>query len=288
MSSLDQHQATDFPHAARSTRTTGLGRTLWLGLRCARVELKDFLREPTAVVFGLVFPVLLLVLFASIFDELIPRTGGVTVSQYMVPGVIAIAIMTSGFSSLAIIIATERDVGTIKRLAATPLPVASYFLGKVMLVVITTVASIATLLVVGVAMFDLSFPADGSRWLTFAWVTPLGIAACSLMGIAYARLARNARVAPAIVTPPFLVLQFISGTFIDFEPLPAPLKVIASAFPLRWMALGMRSVFLPDSFLRAESEASWQHGTTFVVLAAWVVGGAVLTRLTFRWRETVQ
>jgi ABC-2 type transport system permease protein len=51
------------------------------------------------------------------------------------------------------------------------------------------------------------------------------------------------------------------------------------------MAQGFRSVFLPDEILRYEAGASWEHGATALVLAAWCLGGLVLCMLTFRWRS---
>ncbi len=67
-----------------------------------------------------------------------------------------------------------------------------------------------------------------------------------------------------------LVLQFISGVYLPFTQLPDWLQDVASVFPLRWMASGMRSVFLPSQFASAEpggawhlgwgTHSSWQHG----------------------------
>lgn len=260
-------------------------RTLRLGLARGRMELLDFSRTPAAVVFGLAFPAVLLVLLGSIFDDTIPESAGTTVSQYMVPGVIAIGVMTAAFLNLAISLAHERSSGTIKRLAATPLPVASYFIGKVVMVLVISILSVTLLLLVGVTMFGVSLPSSPSRWFTFAWVLLLGIVACTLLGIAISRVPMTGSTAPAIINPPYLVLQFVSGTFLEYGSLATPLRWVANIFPLRWMALGMRSVFLPDAFLRAEPGGSWQHGLTLAVLAAWSVGGYVVVRRTFRWRH---
>lgn len=69
-------------------------RTVRLGVLLGRLQLKEFIRSKAAVVFGLLFPVLLLVLLASIFNETITGTG-VTVAQYMTAGVLAISLATS-------------------------------------------------------------------------------------------------------------------------------------------------------------------------------------------------
>jgi ABC-2 type transport system permease protein len=140
------------------------------------------------------------------------------------------------------------------------------------------------MLVIGVLAFGLKLPADPRRWAIFAGVFFLGVVACSLMGIAYGTIPKTAKSAPAIVNPPFVVLQFISGVWVLESQLPEGLRLIAALFPLKWMAQGFRSVFLPDAFAVVEPAGSWQTPLTFVVLAGWCVGGFVLCLLTFRWK----
>ncbi len=94
--------------------------TLGVGLRRGLIELRQFSRERDAVVFSLLFPVGLMVLFASIFKGEIENTG-VDIRQVFVAGMIASGIMSTSFQSLAISIAIERDDGTLKRLAGTPM-----------------------------------------------------------------------------------------------------------------------------------------------------------------------
>ena len=56
-------------------------------------------------------------------------------------------------------------------------------------------------------------------------------------------------------------------------------------FPLKWMAQGMRSVFLPASAESWEVSGSWQHGATALVLVAWAVAALVVGVRTFRWQR---
>jgi ABC-2 type transport system permease protein len=137
---------------------------------------------------------------------------------------------------------------------------------------------------VGIALFGLQPPTDVGRWLIFGAVFVLGVAACSLIGIACGTIPRSAKSAAAVVNPPFVILQFISGVWVLEAMLPAPLRAVAAVFPLKWMAQGFRSVFLPDAFAAAESAGSWQTPLTIGVLAAWVVAGSVLCLLSFRWK----
>jgi ABC-2 type transport system permease protein len=88
--------------------------TLKIGISRGFLEVKQFMRQRESVVFTLLFPVLLLLIFGSVFkDEIAP---GVTFSQYFVAGMIASGLVNTGFQQLAITIPMERDDGTLKRL----------------------------------------------------------------------------------------------------------------------------------------------------------------------------
>ncbi|MFP5373036.1 MAG: ABC transporter permease [Actinomycetes bacterium] len=248
----------------------------------ASVELKEFFRQREAVVFTLMLPVLLLLVFGAVLDYELGQ--GVTFTQYFMPGIVAAGILGASLQNMAIGIATERSDGTLKSLAGTPMPKSAYFVGKIVQVLVVTVAIVAILLAVGVVFYDVDLP-SGSDWLTFTWVAALGGAACTLLGIAVSSLARNGRSASATVTPFALVLQFISGVFFQFGQIPEWLQTVAAVFPLKWMAQGLRSVFLPDALAAAEPAGSWELGRVALVLLAWCAIGLVLCVLTFRWQD---
>jgi ABC-2 type transport system permease protein len=246
-----------------------------------RVELKEFFRQREAVVFTLLFPVILLLVFGAVLNYDIGF--GVSFTQYFMAGVVAAGILGAGLQNMAIGIATERSDGTLKSLVGTPMPKSAYFVGKVVQVLAVTALTVVILLAVGTLFYDVPLP-RGSDWLTFVWVTLLGSAACTLLGIAVSSLAKNGRSASAI-TPIALVLQFISGVFFQFAQVPPWLQQIAALFPLKWMAQGLRSVFLPDQLAAAEPAGSWELGKVALVLAIWCAGGLVLCVTTFRWQE---
>ncbi|MGY1857087.1 ABC transporter permease [Modestobacter sp. SYSU DS0290] len=248
----------------------------------AGVELKEFFRQRESVVFTLMFPVILLLVFGAVLDY--DLGAGVSFTQYFMAGVIAAGILGASLQNMAISIATERSDGTLKGLAGTPMPKSAYFVGKVVQVLVVTVAIVAILLVIGVAFYDVGLP-SGADWLTFLWVAGLGSAACTLLGIAVSSLARNGRSASATVTPIALVLQFISGVFFQFSEVPTWLQTIAAVFPLKWMAQGLRSVFLPDALAAAEPAGTWELGRVALVLGIWCAVGLVLCVRTFRWQD---
>ncbi|KXK62385.1 ABC transporter [Micromonospora rosaria] len=252
-----------------------------LAVRQGRLEITQFLRSRESVVFTMGFPIIMILIFASIFsDQIAP---GVSYTQYFITGMIATGLMTVSFQNLGIWIPIERDRGVLKRYRGTPMPKWVYFAGKVIMVVAIGVAETALLLAFSVALFDLTLPATAAKWLTFGWVSVLGVTACTLLGIAISSLARTARSGSAVVTPVALVLQFISGVFFVFTNLPDWMQQVAAIFPLKWMCQGLRSVFLPDSFGAQEPGGSFELGRVALVLAAWCVIGLVLCLTTFRW-----
>ena len=248
----------------------------------AVVELKEFFRQREAVVFTLMLPVLLLVVFGAVLD--FDMGNGVSFTQYFMAGIIAAGVLGASLQNMAISIATERSDGTLKSLAGTPMPKSAYFVGKVVQVLAVTAAIIVILLAIGVLFYGVDLPSGGD-WLTFAWVTVLGSASCTLLGISISSLAKNGRSASATVTPFALLLQFISGVFFQFSEIPTWMQTVAALFPLKWMAQGLRSVFLPESMAALEPAGSWELGRTALVLAVWCVIGLVLCVSTFRWQE---
>ena len=256
-------------------------RAVRIGARRVRIELLTLLRNPMALMFTLVFPLILLVIFGSVFTgDIAPH---VSFTEYFAAGMIASGAFYSGFQNLAISVPLERDNGTLKRLRGTPMPPAAYFLGKTGSVVVVYLAQLAVLMGLGAAVCGLQLPSSAGQWFTLGWVSVLGLAACSLCGMALAGVIGRSEAAAAVVSPLVVVLQFVSGVFFQYNHLPGWMRGLASVFPLRWLALGMRSVFLPAGFAHLEPGGGWQHSTTALVLGVWAVVGLVVALRRFRW-----
>ncbi len=268
-----------------ATDVAPLPSLLTMGLSRGRFELTSFFREREVVVFIFALPAVLLLLLGSIFNNQHVNVAGVTTGQLYAAGMIAGGIMATSFQYLGISVASERDQGMLKRLCGTPLPHTAYFIGKIIQVFACLVAEVVLLLIVGVALFHLHLPASTGQWWTLVWVSLLGGTACALLGLGVSSLARSARSASPIVTLPFLVLEFISGIFVPFSSVPHGLQDVAAVFPLKWMAQGLRSVFLPPQAAALEPAHSWELGRVALVLAVWVAAGLILCIRTFRWQS---
>jgi len=242
-----------------------------LGIRRGGLEIRQFARQRESVVFTLLFPVILLAIFGSVFKDTI--APGVTFSQYFVAGMIASGLVNTGFQALAITIPMERDVGGLKRLRGTPMPASSYFIGKAILIAASMIIQFALLFGFGLLFFGVEMPTELSKWITFTWLVLLGSACSTALGIAFSIVPKSGRGASAVVSPIVIILQFFSGVFFVFTQLPTWMQQLAAIFPLKWLTQGMRSVFLPDSFATQEVAKSWETGRTFLILLLWLVIG---------------
>jgi ABC-2 type transport system permease protein len=261
--------------------------TIAMSVSRGHVELLQFLRDKTAVVFTFFFPAMLLLLFGTIFGDNYTDSG-VSASQVFTASMVAYGILNTAFVTMGSGLAMDREDGTLKRLRGTPMPASAYLTGKALLVLALSVAEAAVLILVGVLIFDMPLP-DASHWVTFSWIFLLSVICCSLLGIAVSALVKNARNAGAILNVPVVALQFVSGVFIQpMSQLPDWLEKFASLFPVRWMAQGFRYVFLPDEAKSQEIGSSWDLGMVAMVLGIWCVIGLVLCLVTFRWTSRNQ
>ncbi|MEP6481950.1 MAG: ABC transporter permease [Rhodoglobus sp.] len=260
-----------------------------LGIDRARYETRVYFRQGDTIFFTFLFPIVMLTIFSVAFSATgnvgtnHDGSGGISQAAFYLPGMIAAGILLSGVQNLAVDIAVERGDGTLKRLGGTPLPVVSYFIGKLGQVLVTSLAQIALLILIARFAFNVELPTDPGRWLTFAWVYLLGIMTSAVLGIALSRIPRTGKSATAVIIPIVLVLQFISGVYLQFSLLPGWLQNVASLFPLKWMAEGMRAAFLPSGFASVEQGGSWNLPGVAIALAIWLIVGVVAARFTFRW-----
>ena len=276
-----------------STRemTTRASRTsVWRsGIASIGFELRAYWRQPDAMFFGFLFPVVMLAIFGTAFSSvddvgaLPDGTGGISMAAYYLPGLVAAGVMITGTQNLAVDIATEKSGGWLRRLGNTPLSPVSYFIGKAGLTLITGVAQLVLLIAFAVIVFQVELPTEAALWGRLAWLFGLGIVTMTLLGVALSALPRSGKTATAVVIPVVLILMFISGVYLQFDMLPGWLQTVAELFPLAWLAHGMRSVFLPEHFEAIEPSGTWDLGFVALNLVIWLVIGLVLSLVTFRW-----
>lgn len=257
---------------------------LRLGAARAWLETREFFREWETIFFTFSLPALILVLFSAIFDGVMDTGVDLNSAEFYLPGLIAMGLMSVSFQNLGISIAHERTTGVLRRLRGTPMPATAYFIGKTFLVFILAMGQLALLLALATLVYGADLPTDIQSWFTLAWVMVLGIIACALLGMAISSAARSVNAASGIVVAPFLVLQFLSGIFVPVAALPDWVVNVASLFPLKWMAQGMRAAFYPEAMEGMEPSGAYDLHLVAGALGLWVLIGFVLCLLTFRWK----
>ncbi|WP_406046700.1 ABC transporter permease [Kribbella sp. NBC_00889] len=262
--------------------STALPSPLKIGVSRTRLEVREFFREREQLIFTFLFPIIFLGIFSAVFSGT-DFSGGVDAATYFTPGMIASGIFLTSFQSLSIGIAIERDQDVLKRLRGTPMSSQSYFIGKIGVVLVTSVLQFGLLLAIAGLLLGVDIPSEPEKWLNFVWIFILGTASGCVLGIAFSVVPKSGRAASAVVTPVVLLLQFISGVYFVYSSLPAWMRTVAEIFPLKWLAQGMRSVFLPDGFEVNEPGGSWQLGTGAIVLSVWLVVGLLVAQRVFRW-----
>jgi ABC-2 type transport system permease protein len=242
------------------------------------MEQKRFWRNPTSAIFTFVFPIMFLVIFASLnSNDRIKDLGDIRFAQYYVPSIITFGIFSACYVNLAIATPYRREMGLLKRVRATPLP-PRIFLGALVISTVFIGALLATIVTLtGVVFYGVHFYAArlGGLLVTFVVAT----ASCCALGLATGTFVPNADAAPAVVNFIYFPIVFISGTFFPVNQ-KSVLAHIASVFPVRHVILAVFAGFDP---LRSGASIVWGH---LAVIAAWGAFGLVVAIRRFRWEPS--
>lgn len=232
----------------------------------ARVELLMVLRNGEQLLLTLGIPVLLLVFFS--FVDVLPSNTAEPI-DFLAPGVLALAVMSTAMVSLGIGTGFERSYKVLKRLGTTPLGRGRLVAAKAASVVVVEAVQFAVIAGVAIA---LGWSPSGAAWAAGAGAVVLGTLAFAGVGLLLAGRLRG-EINLAAQNALYLVLLLLGGMVVPLGELPSALQTAARALPatalsdiLHW-ALGSGSL----------------HAASWPVLAAWaVVAPAAAARL-FRW-----
>ncbi|MGD3109255.1 ABC transporter permease [Streptomyces sp. YGL11-2] len=267
--------ATDGTGAPGPGRARGRRLRSWqAGVRRGGIEVRHLLRNRKEFVSYLSNVVVALMVASFIHDDL-PGTH-IPAAHLTIAGFAAYLLFQVGLINLPQILVTERDEGTLLRLRATPGGIPAYLVAKSVLIVVMAVGIMTVLLGAAALLVNGPLPHSPAGWLTLIWVTALGLLAVVPLGAAIGAVLPNAREALAMIMLPAMALLVTSGAMFPISHLPVVVQDVASVFPLRWMAQGVRSALLPDAARAAELSGSWQLPTVALVLAGWAVVGFLL------------
>jgi len=243
------------------------GRRMRRTLVQLRAETVLVLRNGEQLLLTLVIPVLLLTFF-SVVDVL--PSGTQDPEDFLLPGIVALAVMSTAMVSLGIATGFERSYMVLKRLGATPLRRGELVTAKMLSVFAIELLQLAILLPLGTALGW--GPEGGGTWLLVPAVL-LGTAAFTGIGLTLAGTLRG-EINLAAQNGLYLVLLLLGGMVIPMSSLPAPLRSVAELLP---------SSALADVVRDALTGAGNQPGASWVVLGVWAVAAPLVASRTFRW-----
>jgi ABC-2 type transport system permease protein len=225
---------------------TSLKRDLGLAAWQVRYEQRAYWRNRVRAVFTFVFPLMFLVIFASINQsQHISSLGGIPYDDFFVPGILAYGLIATTFVNMAISTSILRDEGILKRMQGTPLPPWAYVAARIGSTVVIVLAMTALTLGLGVAAYGVHIRAATLPGLIATLV--LGTAAFTALGIGITRFIPNAEAAPVVVNLVILPLTFISSIWFPANGMPTALIDIAKLFPIRALADGLEYAFNPHT-----------------------------------------
>ncbi|MFD7234085.1 ABC transporter permease [Streptomyces syringium] len=232
----------------------------------AALETRMLLRNGEQLLLTVVIPTLLLVLFSAV--DIIDTGEGEAV-DFLAPGVLALAVMSTAFTGQAIATGFERRYGVLKRLGASPLPRWGLMTAKTCSVLVTEVLQIALLTVIA---FALGWSPQGNPFSVLALLV-LGTAAFSGLGLLMAGTLR-AEATLAAANLVFLLLLVGGGVIVPMDKFPAGARAVLELLPISALSDGLRDVL--------------QHGAGLPwgemgILAAWAVLGLGAAARFFRW-----
>jgi ABC-2 type transport system permease protein len=236
----------------------------------ASLELRTLLRNGEQLLLILIIPVLLLAAFSR--EPLVSYGPGVARIDFLVPGILALAIMSTAFTSLAIATGFERRYGVLKRLGSTPLRRSGLIAAKTLTVLVVELLQAAVIIVVGLALGWRPHPGVGGvGWALLLIVA--GTAAFSGLALLMAGTLR-AEATLAAANLVYLVMLGLGGVVFPLTKFSDGAQQVLKLLPAGALSDGLRPI---------QHHGSWLPARDLVVLAAWAVGGIAITARVFRW-----
>ncbi|MFQ5966547.1 MAG: ABC transporter permease [Acidimicrobiia bacterium] len=259
--------------------TVGRASTVSLIWQQTRYQNKIFWRTSISAFFTIIFPLLILVVFAAIFGSEEIEHLGVTVAQYYAPALAVFSAASATYTNIGVSTAFQRDQGILKRVRGTPLPPSIYLTGKIASATYIAAIAVVIMLTAGVLFYGVQIYA---RTVPAAIITFLvGVGCFAALGLVVAAFAPTGNAAVAIANSTLLPLAFFSGVFIPpSEELPRFVELIGDFFPLKHFNAAFQAAFNPGL---TGFQVQWGE---LAYMAVWGIVAALVARQFFRWEPS--
>lgn len=248
-----------------------------LASKWAYYNLKVFWRDPAALFFTAIMPLLFLFIFVTIFgkEKVGPMGEQINYATYYVPAIVGLGVIMATFQNLAISLTTLREFGILKRVRGTPLQTWVFIAGRIGQAVAVALLLVVLVVVIGNVVYGVEIP--DQTMPAFIVSIVIGAASFCCLGVAITAAIPSENAAPAIANAIVLPLLFISGVFFSVDEGPKWLSQLADVFPVVHFVDALKTSFNPHT---VGSGFEWAN---LAVLGGWGVGGLVIAMLTFRW-----
>lgn len=255
----------DFPQGTWTPAPGAAGRRQRV-LAQAGADLRATLSNGEQILLTLIIPLALLVALSLLDFSFGTGVSGV---DQAVPGILALAVMSTAFTSLAIATGFDRRSGALRLLGTTPLTRTDLVIARALAVAAIEVVQVALIIGVG---FLLGWSPQGQWWSVLVLLI-VGTAAFAAWGVALAGVLR-AEATLAVANGVFLLLMLGGGVVVPTNQLPDAWGAFASGLPSGALADGLRSVLIDGA------STPWLQ---VLLLLGWAIAGTAVAARTFRW-----
>ncbi len=257
-------------NAYYATLSGGQKQRLSLGLA---LENKLFLRNMDDLFWTMIFPLFFMFLYGFIYKDIVWQDYGMKAIDYIMPGIIIMALMVTGIMASATGFIEDRQKGIYRRLSVTPLKkhiiILSQIINHYMIMLIQTFI----IMIIGILLFNVSI--SGNYFLLWFVIT-LGAVCFLSIGFSLVSFVKNARAATPVCMIVFFILLFLGGIFFPLNVMPGFLQVISNILPSTHLNDALRMVAIEGLGISSMYKE-------LLIIGGWIVVSLVLSIKFFKW-----
>ena len=233
-----------------------------------RQELTVMARNGEQLLLLVVIPIMLLVFFAQ--TDFLP-TSSESKIDFLMPGILGLAVMSTAMASLGIATGFERSYGVLKRLGTTPLGTRRLILAKVVAICVIEIAQLVLLIFVGQL---LSWNPSRINLVQILVTLLIGTSCFAGIGLTLAGRLR-AEINLAAQNGLYLALLLLGGIFVSNDELPTTLGNVAQVLPSSLFSSLLRNSFTSNQIVT----------TDLIALCVWALSACALAVISFKWSD---
>jgi ABC-2 type transport system permease protein len=242
-------------------------------LKMILMEARLFLREPVGAFFTLVFPLMMLFIFGSIYgNQPAAQSGGQGAIDSLIPAFSAMIIGITGLMATTITMATYRENGILRRLRTTPVSPLVVMAAQVVVVFTMTCLGMFLLVIAGKLVYHVQFGGSVISMLGGFLLGSLSFFGIGFILAGIMPTARTAQIVAMVLLYPMLIL---SGAAWPRELMPVTIQKISAFVPLTYVVNLLRGLWVGESW--------GNHLLDVGVLAGMLLLGVIVSAKTFRW-----